>query len=111
MPAQHTQMFSLSDLSLAEEIIDTDNGTADVGGDTEHTPCAVDKSSTDSVTPPAGDNAARNLSIDFAYALSLGYHKKEYYLLIHADGVEMLWCAPTTSRAQPHELIHWAKRF
>ena len=40
-------------------------------------------------TPPAGDNAARNLSIDFAYALCLGYHKEEYYLLIHADGVEM----------------------
>ena len=33
-----TQTFSLSDLSLAEEIVDTDNGTADVGGDTE---CAV----------------------------------------------------------------------
>ena len=105
MPTQHTQTFSLSDLSLAEEIIDTDNGTTDVGGDTEHTPCAVDESSTDAATPPAGDNAARNLSIDFAYALSLGYHKEEYYLLIHADGVEMLWCAPTTSRAQPHELI------
>ena len=44
-------------------------------------------------------------SIDFAYALSLGYHKEEYYLLIHADGVEMLWCTLTTSRAQPHELI------
>jgi len=57
------------------------------------------------VTPPAGDNTARNLSIDFAYALSLGFHKEEYYLLIHADGVEMLCCAPTTSRAQPHELI------
>ena len=54
---------------------------------------------------PAGDNAARNLSIDFAYALTLGYHKEKYYLLIHADGVEMLWCAPTTSRAQPHKLI------
>ena len=57
------------------------------------------------VTPPAGDNTARNLSIDFAYALSLGYRKEEYYLLIHADTVEMLWCAPNTSRAQPHELI------
>jgi len=29
----------------------------------------------------------------------------EYYLLIHADGLEMIECAPTTSRAQPHELI------
>ena len=38
MPTQHTPTFSLSDLSLAEEIIDTDNGTTDVGGDTEHTP-------------------------------------------------------------------------
>ena len=38
MPTQHTQTFSVSDLSLAEEIVDTDNGTADVGGDTE---CAV----------------------------------------------------------------------
>ena len=95
----------MSDLSLAEEIVDTDNGTADVGGDTKHTPCAVDESATDCVTPPAGDNAARNLSIDFAYALSLGYRKEEYYLLIHADTVEMLWCAPNTSRAQPHELI------
>jgi len=70
--------------------MDTDNGTTDVGGDTEHTPCAVDESATDAATPPAGDNAARNLSIDFAYALSLRYHKEEYYLLIHADGVEML---------------------
>jgi len=42
MPTQHTQTFSLSDLSLAEEIVDTDNGTANVGGDTEHTPCAVE---------------------------------------------------------------------
>jgi len=90
---------------LTEEIVDTENGTADVGGDTEHTPCAVDESATDADTPPAGDNAARNLSIDFAYALSLAYHKEEYYLLIHADGVEMLWCTLTTSRAQPHELI------
>jgi len=106
MPTQHTQTFALSDLSLAEQIVDTNNGTADVGGDTEHTPCAVDESAIDCATPPAGDNAARNLSIDFAYALSLGCHKEEYYLLIHADGVEMLWCAPTTSRAQPHELIH-----
>ena len=70
MPTQHTKTFSLSDLLLAEEIVDTDsdNGTADVGGDTEHTPCAVDESATDAATPPAGDNAARNLSIDFAYA-------------------------------------------
>ena len=74
MLTQHTQTFSLSDLSMAEEIVDTDNGTSDVGGDTEHTPCAVDESATDAATPPAGDNAARNLSIDFAYALSLGYH-------------------------------------
>jgi len=47
-------------------------------------------SHTDAATPPAGDNATRNLSIDFAYAPSIGYHKEEYYLLIHADGVEML---------------------
>jgi len=105
MPTQHTQTFSLSNLSLAEEIIDTDNGTADVGEDTGHTPCAVDESATDAATPLAGDNAASNLSLDFAYALSLGYLKEEYYLLIHADAVEMLWCALTTSRAQPHELI------
>jgi len=105
MSTQHTQTFSLSNLSLAEEIVNTDNGSADVGGDTEHTPCTVDEPATDAATPPAGDNAARNLSIDFAYALSLAYHKEEYYLLIHADGVEMLWCAPTTLRAQPHELI------
>jgi hypothetical protein len=62
MPTQHTQTFSLSDLSLAEEIIDTDDGTADVGGDTGHTPSAFDESATDAATPPAGDNAARNLS-------------------------------------------------
>ena len=105
MPTQHTQTFPLSDLSLAEEIVDTDNGTANVGGDTGHTLCAVNESATDAASPLAGDNAARNLSIDFAYALSLGNHKEEYSLLIHADGVEMLWCAPTTSRAQPHELI------
>ena len=62
MPTQYTQTFSLFDISLAEEIVDTDNGTTDVGGDTEHTPCAVDESVTDAATPPAGDNAARNLS-------------------------------------------------
>ena len=90
MPTKRTQTFSLSNLSLAEEILDTDNGTVDVRADTDHTPCAVDESATDPATPPADDNAARNLSIDFAYALSLGYHKEEYYLLIHADGVEML---------------------
>jgi len=33
MPTQHAQTFSLSDLSLAEEIVDTDNSTAEVGGD------------------------------------------------------------------------------
>ena len=60
MPTQHTQTVSLSDLSPAEEIVDTDNGTADAGGDTGHTPCAVDESATDAATPPAGDNAARN---------------------------------------------------
>jgi len=95
----------LSYLSLAEEIVDTNDGTADVGGDLGHTPCAVDESATDAATPPAGDNAARNLSIDFAFALPLEYHKEEYYLPTHADGVEMLQCAPTTSHAQPHELI------
>ena len=82
MPTQHTQTFSLSNLSLTEEIVDTNNDTADVGGDTERTPCAVDKSATDAATPPAGDIAARNLSVDLAYALSLGCHKEEYYLLI-----------------------------
>ena len=51
MPTQHTQTFSVSDLSLAEEIVDTDNGTTNVGGDTEHTPCAVDEPVTDAVTP------------------------------------------------------------
>ena len=51
MPTQHTQTLSLSDLSVAEEIIDTDNGTADVGGDAEHTPCPVDKSAPDAATP------------------------------------------------------------
>jgi len=105
MPTQHTQTFFLSDLSLADEIIDTNDGTADAGGDTGHTPCTVDESATDAATPLAGDNTARNLFIDFAYGLSLGYHKEEYYVLIHADGVEMLWCAPTNSRTQPHELI------
>ena len=73
-----------------------------VSGDT---PSAFDESATDAATPPAGDNAAGNLSIDFKHALSLGYHKEEYYLLIYADGVEMLWCALTTSHAQPRELI------
>jgi len=104
-PTHRTQTFSLSDLSLAEEIIDTDDGIANVGKETEHTTCTVDEVATDAATPPAGDNTARNLFIDFAYALSLGYHKEEYYLLVHADGVEIFWCAPTTSRAQPHELI------
>jgi len=76
-----------------------------VGGDNGHMPRTFDESATNAATPPAGDNAARNLSIDFAYALSIGYHKEEYYLLIHADGVKMLWCALTTSRAQPHDQI------
>ena len=71
MPAQHKQTFSLSDLSLAEEIVDTDNGTADAGRDTRHTPCAVDESATDAATLPAGDNAARNLSIDNLHTISL----------------------------------------
>jgi len=60
MPTQHTQTFSLSDLSLAEEILDTDDSTADVEGDTGRTPCAVDESATDAATPPAGDNTARS---------------------------------------------------
>ena len=60
IPTQHTQTFSLSDLSLTEEIVDTDNGTADVGGDTEHTSFAVDESARDAATPPAGDNTARS---------------------------------------------------
>jgi len=91
IPKQHTYLFCLSDLSLIQKIIDTDDGTTDVGGDTGHTPSALDESTTDAAKLPAGDNAARNLSIDFAYALSLGYHKEECHL-IHADGVEMLWC-------------------
>ena len=87
MPTQHTQMFSLSDLSLTEEIVDTDNGTADVEGDTEHTPCAVEESATEYATPPAGDNAARNLSVDFAYALSLDIIK----LSISSSFMQMEW--------------------
>ena len=66
IPTQHTQSFSLSDLSLVEEILDADDGTADEGGDTGHTPSAFDESTTDAAKLPAGDNAARNLSIDFA---------------------------------------------
>jgi len=68
--------------ALAEEIIDADDGTANVGEDTGHAPSAFDESATDAATPPAGDSAARNLSIDFAYTLSLEYHKEEYCLLI-----------------------------
>ena len=45
------------------------------------------------------------ISLLTSHRISLGYHKEEYYLLIHADGVDMLWCALTTSRAQPHELF------
>jgi hypothetical protein len=46
-----------------------------------------------------------HLQVTMQHVISLGYHKEEYYLLTHADEVEMLWCAPTTSCAQPHELI------
>ena len=104
MPTQHTQTFSLSDLSLAEEIIDTDDGTADVRGDTGHTPCAVDESAKDDATPPANDNAARNLSIDFAYALSVGYHKEEYYLLVLSScrwSRDALVCSDHLTRSAP----------
>jgi len=90
MPKQHTQTVSLFDLSLAEEIIDTDDCTADIGGDTRHTPSTFDKSATDAATPatpPAGYNAARNLTIDITYAISLGYHKEEFHLFIYADGL------------------------
>jgi len=55
-------------------------------------------------TPPAGDSAACDFSIDFAYALSLEYRREEYYLLIHANGVEILQYAPTTSRTESHDL-------
>jgi len=69
--------MSRSDLSLAEkivdtdEIVDTDDGTTDAGGDTGHMPCAVDELATDAATLSAGDNTARNLSIDNLHTLSL----------------------------------------
>ena len=89
MPTQHTQTFSLSDLSLAKEIIDTDNGTADVGEDTGHTPCAVDESATDAATPPAGDNAASNLcEVKIAFIIA----RKEimYFMLTEVRDCDLL---------------------
>ena len=70
MPTHHIQTFSLSDLSQAEEIIDTDEGTTDVGGDTGHTPSTFDESATDAATPPAGDNIAI-ISLLTSHTLSL----------------------------------------
>ena len=55
--------------------------------------------------PVPGAPPARNLSIDFAHTMSVGWSKEEYYLVIHTDGIELAWCAPTVSRSQPHELI------
>ena len=66
--------------------------------------CAAAPVTTQHASVP-GAPPARNLSIDFAHTLSVGYFKEEYYLLIHADGIELAWCAPTVSRSQPQELI------
>ena len=62
--------------------------------------CAAAPVTTQHASVP-GAPPARNLSIDFAHTLSVGYFKEEYYLLIHADGIELAWCAPTVSRSQP----------
>jgi len=91
MPTQHTQTFSLPDLSLAEGIISTDDSIADVGGDTGHTPSTFDESATNAATPPAV-TMQKVISLLNSHMIS-GYHKEECYFLIHADGVEMLWCA------------------
>ena len=102
---QHTQTFPSSDLLLAEEVADEGDRQVSAAEDNSHAPSASEEPPATDAGAHAGDQPARNISIDFGHSLSLGFHKEEYYLVIHADGVELLWCAPTPSRAAPHELI------
>ena len=71
MPTQHTQTFSLSDLSLAEEIVDTENGTADVRGDTELTHRAHTQSTRHAQSTNQPQMLPHHLQVTMQYVISL----------------------------------------
>jgi hypothetical protein len=45
------------------------------------------------------------LHMDYAHAISLGYHKERYYLIFVVGGRNFLWATPTTTRMEPEELL------
>eukprot|EP00961_Rhodomonas_salina_P235921 3188412-Rhodomonas_salina.1 len=49
-------------------------------------------------------NTDRTLHIDYAHAISLGYNKEGYYLVLVIDGVDFMWASPTRLKSNQEEL-------
>eukprot|EP00961_Rhodomonas_salina_P195661 2641674-Rhodomonas_salina.1 len=50
-------------------------------------------------------NTDRTLHIDYAHAISLGYNKEGYYLVLVIDGVDFMWASPTRLKLNQEELL------
>jgi len=46
-----------------------------------------------------------DLHIDYAHAISLGFHKERYYLVFVIGGRNFIWATPTTTRMEPEALV------
>jgi hypothetical protein len=56
-------------------------------------------------TPPLPANTPLGLHIDYAYTITMGYHKEKYYLILVVDGIDFVWAQSTTTRSSPEDLI------
>ena len=53
----------------------------------------------------AQDLTKLGLHIDYAHAISLGYAKEKYYLILVVDGIDFVWGQTCTTRSSPEDLI------
>jgi hypothetical protein len=56
-------------------------------------------------TPPSPVNKPVGFHVDYAYAITMGYHKEKYYLMLVVDGIDFVWAQSTTTRSSPEDLI------
>eukprot|EP00961_Rhodomonas_salina_P184978 2497576-Rhodomonas_salina.3 len=49
--------------------------------------------------------ALRDLHIDYAHTIAVGFKNEQYYLIILVDGVDFLWASPTKTKSGPEELL------
>ena len=53
----------------------------------------------------AQDPTKLGLHINYAHAITLGYAKETYYLILVVDGIDFVWGQTCTTRSSPEDLI------